>query len=264
VIILAIDTCDSHGSVALLDGRDVLSTAVHEDGEDYSSWLLPAVDRVLLSAGRKLSSVEIYAAAAGPGSFTGIRVALTTVKAWNEVFGRPIAAVSRLEALAGLAMGHRVPHVPPAFVAASCDAGRGQLYGAIYRRQFEGQAELLQRVGDEAVVNPAELIRWAAEIAGESAVGWSSLDSASLAAEGGWQDRAAKGEVLEQASPVLAPAIGRIALKLAAQNQLTDALSLDANYIRRPDAEVKWNGYSRPVDVPTEIQKRDAKATPGS
>jgi hypothetical protein len=53
--------------------------------------------------------------------------------------------------------------------------------------------------------------------------------------------------VLEQVPRLVAPAIAKIAAQLAAQNRLTDALSLDANYIRRPDAEVKWKGYSRPV-----------------
>src|SRR5271157_4710992 len=99
------DTCDARGSVALLDGQNVLATAIHDNGEDYSTWLLPAVNRVLSAAGHKLTDVDLYAAAAGPGSFTGIRIALTTVKAWNEVLGKPIAAVSRLEALAVQAVG---------------------------------------------------------------------------------------------------------------------------------------------------------------
>ena len=224
-----------------------MSKAVHEDDQDYSIWLLPAVEQALQSAGHEMADVELYAAAAGPGSFTGIRIALTTVKAWNEVFHRPIASVSRLEALASRAMGHHVPEVPPEFVAAFTDAGRGQLYAAVYRRQGREQAERLQRIGDESVVSPAELVRWAAEIAGDTAMAWSSLDTESLAAEPEWQSRASKGEILEQMSPVQAPAIGRLGLKLSAQNQLTDALRLDANYIRRPDAEVKWKGYSKPV-----------------
>jgi tRNA threonylcarbamoyladenosine biosynthesis protein TsaB len=241
------DTCDGRGSVALLDDEAVFATAVHDSAEDYSTWLLPAVERVLKAAGRKLTDVGIYAAAAGPGSFTGIRIALTTVKAWNEVYGKPIAAVSRLEALAIQAVGPGVKGfaVSP-FVAASCDAQRNQLYAAVYRR--EGQS--LHRLGDEAVVSPAELIRWTADQAAGAAVVWASLDPDSLAAEPAWQERAAKGEVVERVPAVLAPAIGKIALQLAARNGLTDALLLDANYIRRPDAEVKWKGYSRPAVAP--------------
>jgi tRNA threonylcarbamoyladenosine biosynthesis protein TsaB len=246
VLVLAIDTCVARGSVALLHGHRLLSTVVHDQEEDYSTWLLPGVDRALRSADCKLADVELFAVAAGPGSFTGIRIALSTMKAWNEVFRRPIAAVSRLEALAIQAVGATTLQIQRMFVAASCDAQRGQLYAAVYRRHHPEQSEL-ERLGDEAVVSAAELIRWAAETAGDSAVAWSSLDPASLAAESAWAARAARGEVLQQISPVVAPAIGKVALKLAAQNKLTDALSLDANYIRRPDAEVKWKGYSRPA-----------------
>ena len=192
-------------------------------------------------------AVDIYAAAAGPGSFTGIRVALTTVKAWNEVFHRPIAAVSRLETLATQTTGP-AGSPPPRIIVASCDAQRGQLYAAVYRRE----AESLQRLGDEAVVTPAELLSWVDEQAGDEAVAWVSLDPASLAAEQAWKDRSARGEVLELVAPVLAPAIAKIALELAARNHLTDALALDANYIRRPDAEVKWKGYTKPEIAPRE------------
>jgi len=242
VLILAIDTCDAHGSVALVENQIILSTAQHDSGEDYSIWLPPAIDRVLNAVGRRIADVGIYAAAAGPGSFTGIRIALTTVKAWNEVFGKPIAAVSRLEAFAIQAVGSS-DSPRPEFVAACCDAQRGQLYGALYQR--EGSSH--QAIGDARVVTPGELIHWAGEVAGDRPAAWVSPDPASLASEPAWQERAARGEAFEQVPRFVAPAIAKIAIQLAAQNRLTDALSLDANYIRRPDAEVKWRGYSKPV-----------------
>jgi tRNA threonylcarbamoyladenosine biosynthesis protein TsaB len=237
VLILAIDTCDARGSVCLLDADGATHTEAHESGEDYSTWLLPAIDRVLAAGGRRLADVTLYAATAGPGSFTGIRVALTTVKAWNEIFHQPIAAVSRLEAMASL-VGQKAD-----YIAACTDAGRGQVYGAVFRRD----GVTLARLGDEAVFAPAELIQSAAELAGDGNVGWVALDAAPLANDPGWQARAALGEVVEQVSPVLAPAVGDLARRMAADGRLTDALALDANYIRRPDAEVKWKGYSKPV-----------------
>ena len=95
MLVLAIDSCDARGSLAVVEGQTALAVLAHETSEDYSTWLLPAVNRVLQAAGRRFADIEVYAAAAGPGSFTGIRIALTTVKAWNEVFQRPIAGVSR-------------------------------------------------------------------------------------------------------------------------------------------------------------------------
>src|SRR5882724_6500147 len=94
------DTCDSRGSVAVLRDDAVLHVVTHDSSEDYSSWLLPAVGRALEASRVEMDGIDGYAVAAGPGSFTGVRVGLTMVKAWGEVYGKRIAAVSRLEAMA--------------------------------------------------------------------------------------------------------------------------------------------------------------------
>ena len=78
----------------------VASLEAHETTEDYSTWLLPAVRRCLLTAGAALEDVGLLAVATGPGSFTGLRVGLTTVKAWSELYGKPVVGVSRLEVMA--------------------------------------------------------------------------------------------------------------------------------------------------------------------
>src|SRR6266436_8074966 len=122
VLILALDTCDARGGIALLRDESVLHTEPHTTAEDYSSWLLPAISRVLTPAGLTLRDIELYAVTAGPGSFTGVRVGLTTVKAWSEVYSRPIAAVSRLEAVASESTGSAP------YVAAFIDARRDQIF----------------------------------------------------------------------------------------------------------------------------------------
>ena len=86
--------------MAALGDEAILKVVAHESQEDYSSWLLPAVRECLEGSGLQMELVDAYAAAAGPGSFTGVRVGLTTVKAWAEVYGKRVVAVSRLEALA--------------------------------------------------------------------------------------------------------------------------------------------------------------------
>jgi tRNA threonylcarbamoyladenosine biosynthesis protein TsaB len=270
VLILAMDTCDARGSAALVEfttaglfeqavaqsDASVLALEAHVTGEDYSTWLLPAIVRVLQVAGKRLDEVNVVAAAAGPGSFTGIRIALTTAKAWNEVLGIPIAAVSRLEALARQAWSANAGATREKgasgsrFVAASCDAQRGQLYGAVYRR---GRGAALgteagwERLGDERVVSPGELITWASEQAGGAPIAWVSLDPVSLTSDAAWQAREGLGEIVEQAPAALAPAVAQLAVQMATAKSLTGALALDANYIRRPDAEVKWKGYAKPL-----------------
>jgi len=232
VIVLAIDTCDSRGSVALLRDDSVLQVVVHDSAEDYSSWLLPATGRALKASGVEMESVDGYAVAAGPGSFTGVRVGLTTVKAWGEVHRKRIAAVSRLEAIAIQAAAGN------AHVAAFVDAQREQVFGAVFQRQGEN----LERMGEEMVIPPGRFIESAVELAKGGSISWVSIDAARLASEENWKPREARGEKVENVSSALAPTIGRIGMRQLAAGRFTDALSLDANYVRRSDAEIFWKG----------------------
>src|SRR5712672_1583922 len=95
---IVVDTADVRGSVALFESVDLLALEAHSTDEDYSSWLLAAVHRVLADSSLSLAELDGYAVCAGPGSFTGLRVGLATVKAWAEIHGKPIASLSRLEA----------------------------------------------------------------------------------------------------------------------------------------------------------------------
>src|SRR5258708_26059241 len=98
---IVIDTADARGSVAVFENDKPIHVESHSTDEDYSSWLLPAIHRVLVASGLTLSQLDGYAVCAGPGSFTGLRVGLTTVKAWAEIYAKPIAAAPRLQALTG-------------------------------------------------------------------------------------------------------------------------------------------------------------------
>ena len=216
----------------MLRDDSVLQVVVHNSSEDYSSWLLPAVGRVLEASGAEMGGVDGYAVAAGPGSFTGVRVGLTTVKAWGEVYGKRIAAVSRLEAIA-------MQGAPgSSHVAAFVDAQRGQVFGAVFQRKGGG----LERVQEEMVILPGKFIETAAELAKSESISWVSLDAAVLASEENWKAREARGEQVEIISSVLAPAIGRIGMRELTAGRFKDALSLDANYVRRSDAEIFWKG----------------------
>ncbi|HKE34994.1 MAG TPA: tRNA (adenosine(37)-N6)-threonylcarbamoyltransferase complex dimerization subunit type 1 TsaB [Candidatus Acidoferrum sp.] len=232
MIVLAIDTCDTRGSVALLRDDSVLGLVPHKTRDEYSSWLLPAVNRVLKETGIRMCEVNGYAVAAGPGSFTGVRVGVTTVKAWVEVYGKPVAAVSRLEAIGKQVIG------PADHVAPFVDAQRGQVFGAIYRRE---SAELT-RLGEEMVIAPAGFVQVAEEIAIGQKIAWISPDSALVEADAAWKRREGRGESIEDASPILAGIIGKIGLQRLRDGKATDALGLDANYVRRSDAEIFWKG----------------------
>jgi tRNA threonylcarbamoyladenosine biosynthesis protein TsaB len=218
--------------VAVLREETMPSLLPHETEMDYSSWLLPAVTEVLKTAGLRMDDINGYAVAAGPGSFTGVRVGLTTVKAWAEVYRKPAAAVSRLEAIAAQATS-RV-----GYVAGFANAQRGQVFGAVYLK--EGAA--LARVGEEMVIAPGKFVETVAGLTNGEKTAWVSPDPEHLLAEPAWKEREKRGECMEQVSAALAAIIGRIGLRRLQEGKATDALGLDANYVRRCDAEIFWKG----------------------
>jgi len=230
---IVVDTADARGSVALFADLDLLSLESHSSDEDYSSWLLPAVRRVLANSSLSLAGLDGYAVCAGPGSFTGIRVGLTTVKAWAEIYSKPIAAVSRLAALTVNGSRANEP-----FVASYIDARREQVFAALYA-QLGGRFEPL---GEESVSSLANFVsKVKGEVAGKP-VRWVTPDPKMLESLPEWPALAASGHIVELAKPPFAPGLGFLANRKFRQGETTDALSLDANYVRRSDAEAFWKG----------------------
>lgn len=228
---LGIDTCEARGSVAVRSGGALAALQRHETPEDFSSWLLPAVDSCLKEAGLSLSKLDLLGVATGPGSFTGLRVGLTAVKAWAELFGKPAVGVSRLEVMAR-SVGEK-----PGYVAASFDAQRGQIFGGLYRFDQKMRWSLIEQ---EMVIAADEFVRWVGERTNGETVRWITLDPELLAEVPSWKERAARGETLVRSAEELASGVAELAEELAEKGEFTDALRLDANYVRRSDAEIFW------------------------
>jgi len=237
MIVLAIDTCEARGSVAVLRDGAVLEVVPHTSAEEYSSWLLPAGDSALDAAITTLAEVDLFAVASGPGSFTGVRIGLTTVKAWSEVFSKPIVAVSRLAVVA--AQSDR----ESPFVASFIDAQRGQIFGALYRKAGSG----LTLIEQEMVAPPEVFMDWVAERTAGSEVAWISTDPDALAQQATWQGKAPQAEEIQRVPCILAPLIGKMAFERALKGEVLDGLSVDANYVRRSYVEVFQKG---PAHVP--------------
>jgi tRNA threonylcarbamoyladenosine biosynthesis protein TsaB len=230
MITLAIDTSERRGSVAIRREDRTAAVRLHQ-ATDYSSWLLPAVEEALREASVTMKSVDLLAVATGPGSFTGVRVGLTTVKAFAEVFGKKIVGVSRLEAMAKL--GEKC-----GFVAASYDAQRGQIFGGLYR-QTTGLMEVVER---EMVTAAQAFIALVEERAGRERVQWVSLDPELIRSAEGWSARQQWGDRIVPCPADVASVVGELAEERARRGGYTDALELDANYVRCSDAEMLWKG----------------------
>ncbi len=209
--------------------------AVHDSSEDYSSWLIPAAESVLKKAGLGFKDVDVYAVATGPGSFTGLRIGLTTIKGLAEVYGRRIAPVSRLEALASVAIE------ASAWVASFYDAQRGQVFGALFRRN----GDLLHQEGASCVARLEEFMETVASLAPVGNVVWVSPDLELIQDQSMWQVRSKKGDLAHKASKVLAGFVGRMGYRWAREGRLVEAVELEANYVRRSDAEIFWKGTGK-------------------
>lgn len=233
---LLLDTADARGCVAVFRDAQLLAGLPHTAEEDFSSWLLPAVDRALEQDRLSLADLDGYAVCSGPGSFTGLRVGLTTVKAWAEIYRKPIVAVSRLEALAKPAGRD----AQPPFTAIFLDARRKQVFAALY-------GKTASPIEPETVIGLEAFLSRIETSCGTSAILWKTPDSNLLQALPQWPDRQAKGDVLEQVEPPFAAQLGALAHQKFLQGQTTDALALDANYVRRSDAELFWKDHPSAV-----------------
>lgn len=233
MLLLAVDTSSRLGSLAVLrDGKlaGVISTFADEP---YSTRLFRHLDFLLEELHTEMRQFDVFAVVAGPGSFTGLRVGLTAVKGWAEVFEKPVVAVSGLEAIAAQTK------CDAELIAPVMDARCGQIYAALYRREGSGlvgegenhvctSAEFLAELDAKAGNRSVQFVSPAPEII-QGALGTAAHDL-----------RAAISRNVERVSPLLAPVVGELAFERANRGQVTDALRLDANYIRRSDAELSW------------------------
>ncbi len=125
-LILGLDTSHLKGSVALAKGGEILCEVLFDASDTHSATLLPAADTALKTAGVKLEAIEIFCVVTGPGSFTGLRIGLATIKGFAAVRGRPVRTANSLEVLAAA-----FPFAAFA-VAPVIDARRGEVYFGLY------------------------------------------------------------------------------------------------------------------------------------
>ena len=191
--ILGLDTTSELGGVAIRsDGKVVAARTVHAP-DGFAHVLFPIIEQALRDAGVALQDIDCFAAASGPGSFTGVRVGLSAVKGLAAALGKPAVGVSNLKALASL--GTRPLRI------VSIDARRNQHYVAVYDAD-------LQVVVPETVVNLAD---WMKTLPTED------YELVTLT-----RDLSAAVAAVAEREPWGDPAL------------------LDANYVRRADAELFW------------------------
>ncbi len=202
--ILAIDTSSPVGSIALLQNETVVAEERLDIRVTHAEKLLPGIAALMEKAGWNFSNLHGLALSIGPGSFTGLRIGLATMKGFAQARDLPLVGVSSLEALAYNENRSKKP------VAAFLDARRNEVYAAIY--QFsDGQIEKV--LLKEQAMKPELFSKTAKEI-GAAVV---------------------SGETM----PIQARWIGKLALPRLKRGEGKDWKNLVPNYLRRSDAEGK-------------------------
>jgi tRNA threonylcarbamoyladenosine biosynthesis protein TsaB len=213
-LILAVDTTHEFGSLALLRGEELLEEVLLHNPEGFGRILFGRIADLLARYGCRVTEVDCFAAASGPGSFTGVRVGLACIKGLAEATAKPAVAVSNLAAMATFGSAP--------LRAVVLDARRGEVYGAVYNA-----------AGD--VLLPETVMPFPAWLEtlphGEpDEIEFIALDPAVFP----FPDAP-----VTVAPRALAAAIARIAR--TAKRLPPEAI--DANYVRRSDAELFWKEY---------------------
>ena len=217
--VLSFDTTSEFGSVALIaGGRVVEEVPLHAPG-GFGHILYDHLARLLDKHGWRVNQVDCFASASGPGSFTGVRVGLAAVKGLAEAAGKPVVAVSNLQALAWFGTAP--------MRATVLDARRGEIYGAVYNTALEP-------VRGEVV---AKFPAWLASLPEGDLEFISTSFAPFRPALAGTRFESA---AVTEAPRSLAAAVGRIAVARFQAGRTQDPAAIDANYVRRSDAELLW------------------------
>ena len=222
MLLLAADTSGKNGSIALArvsPGQNDIEIveAVPLAGGTFSAQLVPQISALLEKHGYRKSDLAGFAVVSGPGSFTGLRVGLAAIKALAEILRKPICSVSLLEAVAssGATRGR---------VLAALDAGRGEVYAGDYL------AEAAAHMHSERLLSREEFIT---ESKGKTVI----TPDPALA-----EIARAAGIHVEQIRYPDGRVIARLGWSKLERGETVSPEALDANYIRRSDAEI----FSKP------------------
>ena len=221
-LILSVETATLSGSVAVARGQEILGVVSGDSSISHSNTLLGDVDQLLTQTGITLPEIDLFAVATGPGSFTGLRIGIATIKALAATLDRPTAGIPTLAAVA-LSGGVSAESV------ALLPAGRGEVFTQLFSVL---RSDLVEALDDAAHIPPARLferyghletITWC----GEGAIVHRQLIE---------QHASGKNWRIAAPDPNLATHVAKLALS---KTQFDDAYSLRAIYVRPADAQLK-------------------------
>ena len=221
MLTLAFDTSSRTAAVAVLRDDTILYESIINTGLNHSEMLMPEIDYALRQVRIKISDINLFACTLGPGSFTGLRIGVSTLKGLMLATGTPAAGVSSLAAVV-LNLG-----TTSKLICSMIDAGRGQVYVAYFKYNDEN---ILQQISEEKAVNPQEIINNTDKntlFVGDGAIKYADII------------KNIKSEVSiasDLQNYIRASAVGILGRKKFAEKDLLDASTLVPVYLRSADA----------------------------
>ena len=218
MLLLATDTSGKHGSIALAQcgpGEEcTILEVVPLTGGTFSAQLVPQIATLLQKHGFSKRDIGAFAVASGPGSFTGLRVGLSAIKALAEALEKPIAVVSLLEVVAASAHSQ-------GRILAALEAGRNELYLGGYTVEDSGTQVHREWLGSHE------------ECFAAAAQATLATPDRTLA-----EEARSRGLQVKQVEQPCSDSIARISWRKIQSGDTVSPSDLDANYIRRSDAEI--------------------------
>ena len=244
MLLLVTDTSGKDGFVALAHSpqeADADRVEVIEEvplaGGTFSAQLVPQISGLLGKHGFRKSDIGAFVVVSGPGSFTGLRVGLAAIKALAEILQKPIVAVSLLEVLARYARpeaagGPESPKSASFLYAVALDAGRGEAYVGEYESVGTDNKGVSIRCVRESLLGMESL----AELIGSRPAQWIATPDAAIATL--LSGRAETRSHVQHVERPRSQRIGSVGWRRLQAGEAVTPEQLDANYIRRSDAEI--------------------------
>ena len=224
--VLGIDTSTSCGTVGLIDDEQVLSDTLLNIPVTHSERLLGAIEFSLREARCSIEDVEGWAISLGPGSFTGLRIGVSTVKGLAFATGKPVAGMGTLDVLASQVSP------TPYLICPILDARKKEVYSAFYRY---GEGGVLLRQSEDRVLRPEDLVKKITEqtiLIGDGVRTYRDLLLRSL-----------PSLAIFPAAPLHIPhgsMVAKLGFELLKKGDHLNVSTFSPIYIRPSEAEVKW------------------------
>jgi len=223
--VLAVETSTMAGSIAIVNDKDLIGEVKVNIEVAHAERLMNSIDWLLKTSRISIKDIDAFAISIGPGSFTGLRIGLSTVKGFSYSTNKPVIPVPTLDAFA------RVMTFCPYLISPMLDARKNEVYTGLYK--WEGNA--CRKIISESAIKPEEFLKKIKEktiFMGEGAQIYKKLIIDTLGENALF---ASQSKMSPSASSV-----AEIAIEKLKEGITIDPVTLTPFYIRKSEAEIHW------------------------